>query len=273
MTPLRFGGPDNPLYGVFHPAHPARNSGHAVLLCNPLGQEAVRIHRLYRLLAEELAQAGTAALRFDYFGTGESLGEDEDGQLDRWVDDLRLAHAELLRRSRARQLSWVCARLAGVIAARACVGLTPAPHRIGLWAPVVSGEAYLAELRAAHARALQPLRQAGALPPAGANTAEGAIPCTELLGFGLHPDLPAQLARVGAADYRALRASEAVVLTHEPDPMPEDLAQALNGAGIAAVHQSVPVHFDWTSEEAVNTALVPQQALQALSQWIRGIDA
>jgi hypothetical protein len=271
MTPLRFGGPDNPLFGVFHPAHPARNSGHAVLLCNPFGQEAVRIHRLYRLLAEDLAQAGTAALRFDYFGTGDSLGEDEDGQMDRWVNDLRLAHAELLRRSRARQLSWVCARLAGVIAARASVDLTPPPHRIGLWAPVVSGEAYLNELRAAHARALQPLLQVGAPPPneVPANPATD----TELLGFGLHPDLPAQLARVGAADYRALRASEAVVLTHEPDTMPEDLAQALNGAGIAAVHQSVPVHFDWTSEEAVNTALVPQQALQALSQWIRGIDA
>ena len=51
MTPVRFGAAPAGLVGMFHPAdngatHPA------VLLLNPFGQEAIRCHRLYRVLAD-----------------------------------------------------------------------------------------------------------------------------------------------------------------------------------------------------------------------------
>src|SRR4051812_43750768 len=65
MTPFYFGAPERRLLGLFHPSATAVRGARAVLLCNPFGQEAVRSHRVYRVLAERLARGGIAVLRFD----------------------------------------------------------------------------------------------------------------------------------------------------------------------------------------------------------------
>ena len=62
MIPFRFGLPTRQLYGVFHPAAQPRTPAIGVTLCNPFGQEAVRTHRLYRIMAERLARAGLRRL-------------------------------------------------------------------------------------------------------------------------------------------------------------------------------------------------------------------
>ena len=57
-------------FGWFHPA--AGNK--AVLLCGALGYEGFCAHHPWRILADQLQAAGLPALRFDYQGTGDSLG-------------------------------------------------------------------------------------------------------------------------------------------------------------------------------------------------------
>src|ERR1051325_66360 len=67
---------EQPLFAWLH--YPANPSGHGVVLCAPLGYEQVHAHRSFRVLADQLAAAGVTALRFDYHGTGDSAGRDED---------------------------------------------------------------------------------------------------------------------------------------------------------------------------------------------------
>ncbi len=82
--PVRFGA----TFGLFQPgngvpAGVARNA--AVLFLSPWGFEEMCTHKLFRLMAEELAADGIASLRFDYPATGDALDDDAGTMtLDVW---------------------------------------------------------------------------------------------------------------------------------------------------------------------------------------------
>ena len=110
MTPFFFGPPDRRLYGVYHPPAATQRTTQQVLLCPPFGQEAVRVHQLYRLLADQLAREGRHVMRFDYHATGESAGADTEATVHGWRDDILMAHDELSRRTRAQTTTWLGCR-------------------------------------------------------------------------------------------------------------------------------------------------------------------
>lgn len=85
---------DQSLYAVeYAPSQPA----HAVwILLNPLDNEAHYSTRLYVRLARSLTSNGAAALRFDYRGTGNSLGEFQDVSLAALEADVATASRHLL---------------------------------------------------------------------------------------------------------------------------------------------------------------------------------
>src|SRR4051812_23634871 len=100
--------------GWLHPA-PGRT---AVLLCSPWGYEALCIRRAWRMLGDALAAAGFPSLRFDYPGSGDSLGEAADGgSLDVLKASLRRAAQELRALTRARRLVLVGQGLGATLAA------------------------------------------------------------------------------------------------------------------------------------------------------------
>ena len=86
-------GPGRELFGFYHPA--ATVSRTAVLLCAPFGVEQIRCHRLYRQLAQGLADSGLPVLRFDYFGTGDSAGDSQSFDWTRCLADVVTAAGEL----------------------------------------------------------------------------------------------------------------------------------------------------------------------------------
>ena len=102
---FHFGSAERYLVGTLHYTPRLRRRSAAVLLCNPMGEEAARAHRLYRVLATQLERAGYAAQRFDYVGTGDSAGSDEDATVASFRDDIELAAAELSRRSGVDRLA------------------------------------------------------------------------------------------------------------------------------------------------------------------------
>jgi alpha/beta superfamily hydrolase len=101
MTPFRFRGGRGALFGVLHEPEAGRPNRRAMLMCAPFGQEAIRSQRLFRVIAERLARAGCATLRFDHFGTGDSDGDERDASLAAWIADVPEADMELRRRTGA----------------------------------------------------------------------------------------------------------------------------------------------------------------------------
>jgi pimeloyl-ACP methyl ester carboxylesterase len=108
------------------------------------------VHKGWRVLAENLAAAGSPTLRFDYAGTGDSAGESEDfgegeEQLERWLKSIRAAVAFLKQTTGVTEVALCGLRLGATLAA-----MVAADEDIGelvLLAPVASGRQYLRELR------------------------------------------------------------------------------------------------------------------------------
>lgn len=141
--PCQFGSGGS-LFGLYHAV--AGRARAAVVLCPPLGQNMIRSHRVYRQLADALAQQGIAALRFDYFGTGDSAGASEETDWTRCVADAVTAAAELRARSGCSRLIGFGARLGGAIALEAAS--VARLSELLLWDPVLDGHAYVTGLDA-----------------------------------------------------------------------------------------------------------------------------
>jgi pimeloyl-ACP methyl ester carboxylesterase len=146
-TPLVFGSPDRALFGFYHrPEGPARGVG--VVLCNPLGYEAMCSHRTYRRLADRLAARGVPALRFDYHGTGDSSGEpDEPGRVDAWLASIDAAVRELRQRAGVGSVALFGVRFGATLAVTAAANGGGIDGLI-LWAPTTTGREYVREVRA-----------------------------------------------------------------------------------------------------------------------------
>ena len=151
-------------FGWFHAALPPA-LGVGVVLCRPMGYEAICAYRTYTRLAENLANAGFDVIRFDYHGTGDSAGSDTDPDRVRaWIDSSTSAANELRRLGGVSRLAFFGVRLGATLAAQAASQLGGVESLV-LWAPCVTGAAFVRELRAASSNRSKPEpAQGGALP-------------------------------------------------------------------------------------------------------------
>lgn len=140
MTPVAFAG----CLGWLH----AAAGGRGVVLCPPWGFEALCVHRAFRDLARDLADAGLPCLRLDLPGTGDSLDPaGPSSAVETWVEAV-LAAVRLLRaRTAAEEVALVGLRLGALLAAEAGARLGGVA-RLALLAPPASGRACVRELRA-----------------------------------------------------------------------------------------------------------------------------
>ena len=146
--PVVFGAPPGPLVGLYHAPEGPTIRPMGVVLCNPLGYEAMCAHRTYRCLAERLAARGFPVLRFDYHGTGDSSGyADGPGRVRAWRESIGAAIDELRERAGVHTVALIGVRFGATLAA-----IVAAERRdveaLVLWAPSPSGRAYVRELRA-----------------------------------------------------------------------------------------------------------------------------
>lgn len=150
MNPFYFGTVTRRLFGIHNERAAGATPRLGVVLCNPFGREAIRAHRLYRVLADRLSRAGCDVLRFDYYGTGDSQGEDAEVDLDGFADDLTRAHEELQRRAQVGRVAWLGTRVGAIVAQRARETRPTALVHTILWDPVFDGRDYLDLLRQRH---------------------------------------------------------------------------------------------------------------------------
>lgn len=191
MIPLLFGSGSAPLYGVYHPAAEPRKRRGALIL-NPWGWEALRAHRTLRMLAERLAGKGYDVLRFDYFGTGDSAGENHEVSWARWLDDAGFAMDELKVLASVQRVTVVGLRVGGLLATGLLGRRSRDMDRVVLWAAPRSGAEALEWMDAAPPGE----RSAYPAPDRFRDEVRGVFPGPGLEGFRGHliragtPELP-----------------------------------------------------------------------------------
>ena len=148
----------------------------ALVLCPPFGAEWLWVYRTYRRLAQALCAQGFVVLRFDYLGTGDSLGdESQTGGSRAWIDSIHAATDMLKTTVGVESFAYFGLRLGGTLAAAAAAERSDVESLV-LWAPYASGKQFLRE-----AKAFSALRDA---------------PVDEVLsvgGFVVSPELDASL--------------------------------------------------------------------------------
>ncbi len=256
--PVRFAAADRQMVGIYHFPKPASPNGVTALLCNPFGQEAVRSHRVFTVLADRLAQRGVPTLRFDYYGTGDSLGADDAGDLEGWVRDVLAAQDKLDALARPAHRVWIGLRLGALLCALASRASAVPLDTIVFWNPIAEGDAYLRELARADREA-----RLGALSLDAARyrrLAREPLPVEpdEALGFPLSESLRRQLKAQTGEAYAATRCARAVVaMPGGPEPAwMTRLRSARSGAGQLDV-RSLDDGIDWATNDAGGSTIAP----------------
>jgi len=256
--PVRFGASSRQLFGLFHAATGALERAECVVVCNPFGHEAIRAHRLLRIVAERLAAAGFPVLRFDYYGTGDSDGDENGATLGQWSEDIVKADLEARRMSGQPHAAWLGLRLGATLAAMASAGTRMAPRRLVLWDPVLDGNAYLEELFRSQRKHLEAARVPGPWDP-------GTEGDTEALGFPIPAALRREIVALDAPRLLAASRAPNVTVLASEDFADLALLQSADTARRARLH-GIAARMAWDTEEAIEAALVPAQALDAIVQ-------
>ncbi len=267
IEPFLFGDDTSPLYGCLHrpAARSSRNCG--VLLCQPIGPEYIRSHRAMRQLAGRLSRAGFAVMRFDFFGCGDSAGDDEQGDVTRWIRDVNAAVDELRTRTDPDEVVVIGLRLGGSLAALAGAE-RKGIDKLVLWDPVVNGAEHLSELRRRHQKQLEflPTRAARRLSNEGDCETQA-----EFLGFRFGPEFLKSLTAVDLKAILQRPAKKCLVIESSTSPIAEELAMRWqNVPGTISQetveYQHVPDHEIWMA--APDRAVVPGQVLQSIISWV-----
>jgi alpha-beta hydrolase superfamily lysophospholipase len=263
-VPLVFGPAGRSLFGMYHPAAAAagvtpavRRS--AVVLCNPLGYEAICSYRAYCHLAERLAAAGFPVLRFDYHGTGDSSGQDGDAERVRaWLDSIAAAVGELRTRSGRRDVSLFGVRVGATLAAAAAVELGAVANLV-LWAPCPTGRGYVREMRAAHL-----IKQNGTHPSPHPGDVDGDL---EASGYLLTRSTIEELSKLDLAGLPAPLAERVLVLARGNLPVEERLTAQLEACGNSVSYRNVPGFAEMMVDQ-VHRSVVPSAVIEAIVDWM-----
>ncbi len=255
MEPFFFGDPGRRLFGAYHPpAHDARDTG--VLICPPVGQEAIRSHRALLKLAEQLAQAGFPSLRFDYSGCGDSQGDLDAVSWDQWRHDTIGAGRELIGGTGASSIVLCGVRLGASLACAAAAELKAAA--VVLWDPVISGAAYLEQLHAQHQEWLR-----GSFARNAAH-----LGADEILGFSWPPTLAEQVSAVDLQLHAAPAPRVLVLHASRTGNRGRSLAESWGATFVS--HDAAPV---WTKEKGADEfggGMVAPAVAQSVVDWISG---
>ncbi|MBV9654700.1 MAG: hypothetical protein JOZ42_09070 [Acetobacteraceae bacterium] len=142
-VPVAFGG----CAGWYHAPSAAAATRRGVVMCGPLGYDLICTYRNWRRLAKGLAEAGLPTLRFDYFGTGDSAGEDGPDRLPSWLASIRNGLEWMAQNGGVDEVTLCGLRLGSVLAMLAAADSAVPIARAALLAPPISGRTFVRELK------------------------------------------------------------------------------------------------------------------------------
>jgi predicted alpha/beta hydrolase len=211
------------------------------VICPPIGPEYTRSHRTLRHLADRLARAGIPALRFDYEGTGDSMGDHSaPGRIEAWRRSIAAAVAEARAATGCESACLIGVRLGATLAALESTGA----DLLVLWNPVVKGRAYARELQAMAMTSGTPQQGDGeTIDAAGFRVSRETLESLKAL----------DLAKESFADGKR-------VLVVDRDDLPGDPSLAAHERIAAAGWNAMMADHQFT--------VVPDAALESIVEWI-----
>jgi len=251
ISPHYFGGPDARLFGCYHAAPAGVTPRGHMLVCNPMGHEFLGSHRAVRQLAVRLAQAGCPALRFDFFGTGDSAGDSSAGTLCRWLHDITEAVLQLKTRAGRGPVSLLGLRLGGSLALWHLQGVDAVEcESLVLWDPIVNGREYVAELLMWHRERL------------------GAGEANEILGMPFGHGLRSEIEGMDLLTVGRPKARRILIVTTGADSSrARSLAERLTQLGSDVSSLSFEAGLMWNEP---GKAAVPNTVIQSIVSWTKG---
>jgi alpha-beta hydrolase superfamily lysophospholipase len=250
-VPLWFGRASRPLFGWYHAPASANRRELSVVVCPPLGTEYFNSYRSLRHLADRLAENGVSALRFDYDGTGNSAGQDEDpGRASAWIESIHAAMARLRAESGIECIGLAGVRMGATLAALAAQDVDVSC--LALWAPCVSGRDYVRELKAMD------------LTSAGASAGGRVSPDIEAGGCVMTEETQREIARI---DLRHAPPRAGRILIAVRDDRPErDLRESWSAPERRIDQQTLPGLAHMLA--VPHHARVPDVAIDSIVRWI-----
>ncbi|HSH89004.1 MAG TPA: alpha/beta fold hydrolase, partial [Ramlibacter sp.] len=252
-SPFVFEAAGSTCFAWFHaPRIPARGVG--VVLCRPIGYEAMCTSQTYALLALRMASEGFAVLRFDYPGTGDSSGNDaQPDRVKAWQEGIIRAVAEVRRLGRVSSVALVGVRLGATLAAKAACELGGVDSLV-MWAPCTTGRSFARELRTANA-------SRGVMPDEG--VAEGDM---EALGYLYTAQTLADFDRLDATDLPTAPAHHALIIGRDDMPAEGPLPARYRELGVAAEYCEWPGYAAMMNEP--HKAVLDPHIVGHITNWL-----
>ena len=144
-----FGDESQALLGHYHPPEGVNHTDYGIVLCYPMGQEYIRCHRAFYILACKLSMLGFHTIRFDYYGCGDSYGHCDEGTIQHWQEDIKNAINELQKGVCLNNIILIGLRLGATLCALEASENNDVKGLV-LWDPVISGKHYLTEIINTH---------------------------------------------------------------------------------------------------------------------------
>ena len=252
MTPLFFGSAQRRLFGAYEAPRAGAAGTRAVLLCQPWGQEYIRAHRSVRRLASLLSASGRHVMRFDYFGTGDSMGNARDVTLAGWEKDIETAIEELRDTSGATRVALVGLRMGATLAARVASRNKKTVEALVMWDPVVSGPEYVEELLLSRRSA----------------EVDGDVPLVR--GFPLPGSLADEMRALDLSELVPVFPAQTRVVFSAPLHSHQKLRSELDSAGRTdVVVEQVEELLAWVEYRDYGAGAIPAKLLDTIAQWVR----
>jgi alpha/beta superfamily hydrolase len=257
MADMFFFGPANRrLFGAFFDARTYAQREHGIVFCYPYGDEYTRSHRACRHLARQLTEAGFPTLRFDYSGTGDSSGCDEDASLEAWREDIGHAIDELRGRT---GVELIC--LAGLRLGASLVYQSASTRRdvttLILWEPIVNGSAYMTELAQQHQELYWRFFDDIDSSKAG--------PELEFLGHAMNPALSDEITKLDLLTPGDVRGRNVLIIESQPSSDVDRLRAQLANSTDGVTFQRIPSFAAWRDD--IDKGLVPNDVLTEIVTW------
>ena len=237
--------------GFYHPA----GGTVGVVLCSPWGFEDLSMRKSWRLLAESIAQAGFPCIRFDYPGTGDSLGDAlEIRAVADWIAAIGDAADMLRKNSGVRRFVFLGQSLGATLAVLAARTRTDVVG-MQLIAPVVKGRAYVRELTATATMVADKI---------GIKADRGAGEGLSVLGFALAQTMVEDLKTLDLTRIDRMPACDVVVYDQADRKAGAEAVEHMRRLGARVRLDAVPpYHLMVSDATAIQPLPVPSETVTA----------